>query len=420
MTENDSKVLPLFRQEAVEAQTGTGLGEIILSQPLSARLLSLFSLVIAISAIVFLFVGEYTRRVRVEGFLLPEQGVLRVVPPQAGVVREQRVHEGDSVAKGDVLYVLSSERAVADAPSSEARVMERQRERLASLNRDVKDLEARHRQQVQSAKERAEGLTSELKSIEANIAVAEQQLGLATESYQRYETLRAKKVVSELDLERLKQAELDRKSGLENLRREKLGSQNGLRTAQMDIAELPLRQRAESSAIDREIATLEQSLLESEARREIQVTAPEAGRVAAVLVMAGQGVSPGQTMLHLLPSDSALQASLYVTSASIGLIRAGQRVKLRYPAFPFERYGHQEGQVSAVATSAIRAEELPYPIASTEPVYRVQVKLDAQTVGPEGRRHELQAGMKAEADVLLDRRRLIDWMFEPLRALAES
>ena len=420
MSDSDSKVLPLFRPEAVQAQTGNGLGEIILSQPLSARLLSAVSVVIALSAIAFLFVGEYTRRVRVEGFLLPEQGVLRVVPPQSGIVRELRVREGDNVNKGDVLYVLSSERSVADAPSSEARVVERQRERLASLSLDVADLPQRHRQQTQAARDRAEGLAAELKSIDANIVVAEQQLKLAEDSYRRYEKLRVTKVVSELDLERLKQSELDRKSGLESLRREKLSAQNGLRTVQVEIAELPLRQRAERGAIERDVAALEQSLVESEARREVQITAPEAGRVAAVLSVAGQGVAPGQTMLHLLPTASSLQASLYVTSAAIGLIKPGQRVKLRYPAFPFERYGHQEGVVATVATSAIRAEDLPFPIATTEPVYRVQVKLDAQTVGPEGRRHALQAGMKAEADVMLDRRRLIDWMFEPLRAMAES
>lgn len=418
--EGESKILPLFRPEAVQAQTGTGLGEIILSQPLSARLLSAISLFIALSAIVFLFVGQYTRRVRVEGFLLPEQGVLRIVPPQTGIVRELRVREGDVVSKGDVLYVLSSERSVADAPSTEARIVERQRERLASLTADVKDLDTRQRGQLRSARERAEGLALELKSIDANVAVAEQQLQLAVDSYRRYEKLRASKVVSELDMERLKQSELDRKAGLESLRREKLSAQNGLRAAQVEIDELPLRQRAERGALDRDIAALEQSLVESEARREVQVIAPEAGRVAAVIAVAGQGVSPGQTMLHLLPSESSLQASLYVTSAAIGLIRNGQRVKLRYPAFPFERYGHQEGEVASVATSAVRAEELPFPLATTEPVYRVQVKLDAQTVGPEGRRHALQAGMKAEADVMLDRRRLIDWMFEPLRAMAES
>ena len=422
MSEGDgeSKVLPLFRPEAVEAQTGTGLGEIILSQPLSAKLLALASLVIALSAVVFLFVGEYTRRVRVEGFLLPDEGVLRVVPPQTGVVRELRVREGDIVSKGDVLYVLSSERSVADAPSSEARVVERQRERLKSLESDIADLAPRHRQQAKAANDRADGLVAELRSIDANVGVAEQQLKLAEDSYRRYEKLRVSKVVSELDLERLKQSELDRKSGLESLRREKLSVQNNLAAVQTEIAELPLRQRAERGALERDLAALEQSLVESEARREVQVTAPEAGRVAAVIAVAGQGVSPGQTLLHLLPSSSSLQASLYVTSAAIGLIKPGQRVKLRYPAFPFERYGHQEGEVAAVAASAVRAEELPFPLATTEPVYRVQVKLDAQTVGPEGRRHALQAGMKAEADVLLDRRRLIDWMFEPLRALAES
>lgn len=418
--EGEAKVLPLFRPEAVQAQTGTGLGEIILSQPLSARILSIVSLLIAVSAVVFLFVGEYTRRVRVEGFLLPDEGVLRVVPPQTGLVRELRVREGDVVKKGDVLYVLSSERSVADAPSSEARIVERQRERLASLSADVKDLEPRHRQQLKSARDRAEGLAAELRSIDANIVVAEEQLKLAQESYRRYEKLRVTKVVSELDLERLKQSELDRKSGLESLRREKLSAQNNLRAAGMDIDELPLRQRAERGALERDLAALEQSLVESEARREVQVTAPEAGRVAAVIAVAGQGVSPGQTMLHLLPASSSLQASLYVTSAAIGLVKPGQRVKLRYPAFPFERYGHQEGEVATVASSAVRAEELPFPLTTTEPVYRVQVKLDAQTVGPEGRRHALQAGMKAEADVMLDRRRLIDWMFEPLKALAES
>lgn len=418
--EGESKILPLFRPEAVQAQTGTGLGEIILSQPLSARLLSAISLFIALSAIVFLFVGQYTRRVRVEGFLLPEQGVLRIVPPQTGIVRELRVREGDIVSKGDVLYVLSSERSVADAPSSEARVVERQRERLKSLESDIADLAPRHRQQAKAANDRADGLVAELRSIDANVGVAEQQLKLAEDSYRRYEKLRVSKVVSELDLERLKQSELDRKSGLESLRREKLSVQNNLAAVQTEIAELPLRQRAERGALERDLAALEQSLVESEARREVQVTAPEAGRVAAVIAVAGQGVSPGQTLLHLLPSSSSLQASLYVTSAAIGLIKPGQRVKLRYPAFPFERYGHQEGEVAAVAASAVRAEELPFPLATTEPVYRVQVKLDAQTVGPEGRRHALQAGMKAEADVLLDRRRLIDWMFEPLRALAES
>ena len=50
MSDSDSKVLPLFRPEAVQAQTGNGLGEIILSQPLSARLLSAVSVVIALSA----------------------------------------------------------------------------------------------------------------------------------------------------------------------------------------------------------------------------------------------------------------------------------------------------------------------------------------------------------------------------------
>ena len=55
---------------------------------------------------------------------------------------------------------------------------------------------------------------------------------------------------------------------------------------------------------------------------------------------------------------------------------------------------------------------------SREPLYRVKVALEAQTVAAYGRAEPLQAGMQVEADVLLDRRRLIEWVFEPVFSLA--
>ena len=56
-------------------------------------------------------------------------------------------------------------------------------------------------------------------------------------------------------------------------------------------------------------------------------------------------------------------------------------------------------------------------VRSSEPVYRIVVQLDRQTVSAYGAEHALLPGMALEADILLERRRLVEWVFEPLYAL---
>ena len=55
--------------------------------------------------------------------------------------------------------------------------------------------------------------------------------------------------------------------------------------------------------------------------------------------------------------------------------------------------------------------------ASSEPLYRITVSLDRQTVAAYGQEQALAAGMQLDADVLLERRTLIEWIFEPLLSL---
>ena len=56
--------------------------------------------------------------------------------------------------------------------------------------------------------------------------------------------------------------------------------------------------------------------------------------------------------------------------------------------------------------------------ASTEPLYRITVQLDRQDVPAYGAPQSLAPGMQLDADVLLDRRRLIEWIFEPVLGIA--
>ena len=83
-------------------------------------------------------------------------------------------------------------------------------------------------------------------------------------------------------------------------------------------------------------------------------------------------------------------------------------------------------QVSRTPLQASELAGLPLPGSVTgaalgaagEPLYRITVALDAQSVPAYGAAQPLAAGMQLDADVLLERRRLVEWLFEPLLGVA--
>ena len=128
-------------------------------------------------------------------------------------------------------------------------------------------------------------------------------------------------------------------------------------------------------------------------------------------------------MLSILPRDSELEAELLVSSSAIGFVRKGTPVVLHYQAFPYQKFGVQHGAVLRVSRSALSPQEVASLLgrqAPSEPLYRVEVRLGAQAIEANGEEYVLRPGMTVEADMLLDRRRMIEWIFEPLYGMAKS
>ena len=152
----------------------------------------------------------------------------------------------------------------------------------------------------------------------------------------------------------------------------------------------------------------------------VAIIAPARGLIATVLVEPGQMVTAGTPLATLIPADAELEAHLFSPSRSIGFVREGQDVLLRYLAYPYQKFGQQRASVVAISRNPMLAAELGFtPIDGTrEPLYRIKAALEAQAVRAYGRLEPLQPGMQVEADILLDRRRLIEWIFEPLLSLA--
>jgi membrane fusion protein len=77
--------------------------------------------------------------------------------------------------------------------------------------------------------------------------------------------------------------------------------------------------------------------------------------------------------------------------------------------------GHTHtGRVLAVSRTVLMDADMTAPIQLREPAYKVVAALDRQEIEvADGRAAALQPDMLLRADIVLERRRLVAWLFEP-------
>ncbi|HKX96048.1 MAG TPA: hypothetical protein VJM48_15190, partial [Methylibium sp.] len=272
----------LFRPEALEARQQAWLGGIQLLRPLSLTVLTVCAAVAATSVVAYLFLGEYTRKARVPGVLVPDRGLIRLLPQEAATVVERNVREGQKVAQGEVLFVLSVDRATAggDAQAEVRRSLDDKQRSLEDALRQRQDLLTTQRTAVarQLADRRAE-----LAQIDAELRLQQQRLALAKEAQARLESLRADNFISSAQVQAKSEEVLAVQAQLAGLTRQRAAQQREIGVLEAEERELPLRAEAARGELQRDLATVAQEAAESEAKRRIVVRAPADGVLGAVL-----------------------------------------------------------------------------------------------------------------------------------------
>lgn len=410
----------LFRKEALEARRTQWLGTILLAQPLRLWALALCTALAATAVLLFLTLGSYTRRSRVIGQLVPTRGIATVLAPATGVISRLDVAEGARVKAGQSLGVLSIPRATVSGGDTLAALEVSLHLRQTSLE----SAEVAERQQLSA---QAAGLVSqltaargELAQLEAEISTRKDQIHIARETLARLRKLQGSLYVSEIQIDQQESAALEQVGAMQALQRQAIIARRSIVQLQQALRELPGRRQALDASFQRDRATLAQEQVETQARGALAVAAPVEGIVATQIVKSGQAVVAGQPLLSVLPGDGRLEAELLVPSRAIGFIEPGDTVLLRYQAYPYQKFGHHQGKVARISRSALSSSELHSLVGNAqagEPLYRVTVALARQAITAYGKPETLKPGMLLEADVLGEKRQLIEWVFEPLYSL---
>jgi membrane fusion protein len=411
---------PLFRSESETARANAWLGRVVLTRPVSFTLLAGCALAFAVALALFFIFGEYTRKARVIGVLAPAHGVVRIIAQQSGVVDAVYAVEGRDVRRDAPLLVLGDGRTSGGDREAGSEVAQRLRERRAALARQKEYMLVTMQAEQAALRDRGARLSREIEQIDVEISQQHARRELALQGMGRAKGLEAVGFLSQAALDRERDAALEQETRLASLRRARMALEREQAANALDANLAKARTQAQLAALDAQSASAEQENVERGLQYRAAIVAPADGTVATVLVERGQMVTAGTPLLAILPADSALEAHLYAPSRSIGFVHAGQPVLLRYLAYPHQKFGMHRANVVAVSRNPMAPTELGFtpPDGSREPLYRIKAKLDAQAVSAYDRLEPLQPGMQIEADILLDRRRLIEWIFEPLLGLA--
>jgi len=444
----------------------------------AARGLTWIVLVVFAAALIASIVITLPERVSSPFVLVPAHGTDPIRASRSGVVAAVRVAEGQTIARGAPAFVIRS--SLAGDRSAELRSLETQtggaeesrlnvRQRYESQQRA--DAEEQRRLSVRAAHLRDKlaeqrGLReirearfqrdleiqgNDMEITQREIELKRGQYAVARElanrmerahregtiSWLEYNTRRLEAAKLEIEQQQLQRAVETSRLKLSQLRAEHqtweidwklsvaametearevqaalaaLGQNVAARTAEQREVDRRLIEDAAKARI--RVAALRDELDQTRGA-ELTLTAPCAGAVLRLAVNApGAVVQDGDVLAELACAGERLQAEVSVAPSGAGRIEPGQVVRLLYDAFPYQRHGIKYGTVRWVSPASVTVKD--------KPVFRVLADIEEFGVRVKGETRPLMAGMGGRADIVVGRRSLISYAFEPIRMLRET
>lgn len=410
----------MFREEAIYSQKQKWRGRALLLPGIPFWIVLTLCLFFIISFLTFVIVGSYTRRVNVTGEITTFPRAANVYSGVQGVVIKQFVIEGQLVSAGDPIYQIDVSKSTRSGVVS------------ANQRKDIGD-------QI----ERIENIITRLKSNKENtLEMLEKQKSLYTKALQRSNDIigRAQegiKIMKE-NMENYRQYQfkgLITKDQLTNQVALYYQQQNNLlglsgqnEQNALQITSIESQIHTQAAEFDNQIYQMElqrfelkKELLSTDAGGEILVRALAGGRVDSLSVTVGQMVNVGDSLLQILPRQiDHYSLVIWVPNDAIPYIAIGDKVNLRYEAFPSGKFGQFAGTISLISKAPASTQEmLTYQgapkngLTASVPYYKVTLKPEKQSIAYGGKYLSLENGMKAESTLFLEKRKIYQWMLSP-------
>ena len=406
--------MSLFRKEAITQQSERLTGEISLAQPMSIKLTVLILVCIASAIIIFLFNAEYSRKETIRGFLMPDKGMIKSFATKGGTIEKLWVQEGDTVNKGQSLATIVIKQNNSQGIDLSTQLIEQLQQQTLLLNDEIKQHQQLKLQEIDNLSEQQQALEKQRWALKSQYQLVNEKLSILHAQQKQLLQLNQQGFVTSIEKDQQQQALLEAKQEKQNIARLLLQHENDLNQIAFKHINIPQQYKLRTNNLNRQHAEIQRQLAQINSSHQYTITASNNGVVTAVQVVEGETLSTTKPLLHILPKGSELIAELLLPTRSAGFVQLGNIARLRFDAFPYQRFGFIKSKITRIDQALIAPNEIQLPIALQEPVYRLRAKLNQQQMRAFGKEFNLKSGMLFEADIMLEQRTLIEWLLEPI------
>lgn len=201
---------------------------------------------------------------------------------------------------------------------------------------------------------------------------------------------------------------LQKKKEYQNIRKTALQTQLGIADLEADLDQLTQQHRLQLKTLTQQINQTLHNLNQLVANwsRNYILVAPINGRLSYLSPLSEQEfVSTGSSLFNIIPQNDSLLAHILVPVSGSGKLALGQQTRLRFSNYPDHEYGIVRGQISNISLQPQGA------------MYRVEVLLENGLITSYNKEIQFKPEMTGQAEITIDNIRLIDRIFNQLRAL---
>jgi membrane fusion protein len=417
----------VYRQKAVDHKKLRWQGRAILLPGIPVWLVAGLSVFFVIAFLTFVLTFTYTRRITVVGEITTYPRSSNVYASVQGVVVKQFVKEGQLLKVGDAIYMIDVSKSTRSGVVSDNQRMDVDNQ-LTRISQIMSLLQENKKNTLEMLKKQKEQYSAALKRSSDIITQAQEGLHVMKTNMENYRHYQARGLITQDQLINQIALYYERQNNMINLSAQ--SDQNALQ-----VTTLESQIQTQAAEFDNQIHQMELQRYELQKERlsidaggAIIIRAMANGRVDSLSVTVGQMIKPGDSLLQIIPYNiDHFSLVIWVPNDAVPYLNVGDRVNIRYEAFPAQKFGMFGGAISVISRSPASPQEmqtyqgaLKVASSSAAPYYKVIIKPDRQNIAYAGKRLSLGNGMQAQSTLFLEKRKIYQWMLSPFYDMKNS
>lgn len=395
--------MSLYRTEVFDAQSqrANAYGSVS-AMPLQWSAITLLILSFIFVVAILLVVIDLPRVITAQGHLRFAHAESRIVVAQNATIDACHVKNNDQVSKGQKLVSFTTEQySLAGMSLSE---MEKQslNEQIRSLDILLKNADGRALFRHQEVSARVKGYSDQLEAAQRQLESQRQRHEIAIEREMIALQNLNDGLITENDRHRAREEAAAIASSVISAEIEISRLNALIATSRVELSALATEAEDQKARISQLIAQTRSNLSSQSANQGYLLRSPINGTVTSNYCLAGEATTDKPVMV-ILPDNSHLIGDVLLPARAISLIETGQLVRLRYDAFPYQRFGLFHGKIISISDTTAE-------IGGADPVYRVLIHVQHGGPSISSRIVDLKSGMTFSTDIILEQQKAYKWL----------